>query len=114
MDRPHATVVLEMFSGRTDPSWQLDAARTAELRDKLNALPPARERTLPSAPGLGYRGLHVSLSDGTQGEVVEGRSGRIAFAGRILRDEHRAVERWLLDTAPPQLADLVRSVRGSP
>jgi hypothetical protein len=111
MDRPHATVVLEIFSGRPDPSWELEAARTAELLHKLQALSPAQERTLPPAPGLGYRGLHVSLSDGAHGKVVEIRNGRIAFAGRILRDENRALERWLLDTAPPQLRDLARSAR---
>ncbi len=73
MDRPHATVVLEIFSGRPDPSWKLDAAQTAELRVKLLALPPAHERTLPPEPGLGYRGLHVSLNDRAHGEVVEVR-----------------------------------------
>jgi hypothetical protein len=113
MDRPHATVVLDIFSGRPDPSWKLDAATAAELQRKLAALPPAHERTLPPEGGLGYRGLHVSLSDGAHGGVVEVRNGRIAYAGRILRDEHRTVERWLLDTAPPDVRDLARLARES-
>lgn len=114
MADPHATVVLSVFSGRPDPSWPLDEHHVAELRRRLKALAAAHDRTLPPEPGLGYRGLHVTLDDGAHGEVVTVRHGRVAFERRILEDRGRALERWLLDTAPPTLEpEVVRSVKAS-
>jgi hypothetical protein len=109
---PHATVVLEIFSGRPDPSWALDERRTAELLRRLKALAPAKDAALPPDPGLGYRGLHVSISDGARGNVAEVRRGRVMYERRIIEDRGRALERWLLETAPPELRELVRSVEG--
>lgn len=114
MEQPRATVVLEIFSGRPDPSWPLDAAQIAELQHRLKALPATEERTLPPEPGLGYRGLHVSLEIGTHGEIVVVRQHRVAFERRILVDRRRALERWLLDTAPIMLEPaLLRSIKDS-
>jgi len=105
----HATVVLEIFSGRPDPSWPLDARHTGELLRRLELLPAARESALPAGAPLGYRGLHVSLTEGTDGRIVEVRRGYIADRRRILEDRGRALERWLLGTAPAELRDLIRS-----
>jgi hypothetical protein len=103
MEQPHATVVLEIFSGRPDPAWRLDVFQLAELRRRLKALRDAGERTLPPEPGLGYRGLHVAMETGARGEIVAVRQGRVAFQSRILIDRDRKLERWLLDTAPVML-----------
>jgi hypothetical protein len=105
----HATVVLEIFSGRPDPSWPLDTQRTAELSRRLESLPAARESALPEGAPLGYRGLHVSFTEGTEGRIVEVRRGFVADRRRILEDRGRTVERWLLGTAPPELSELIRS-----
>jgi hypothetical protein len=114
MERTHATVVLEIFSGRPDPSWTLDEHHVTELLRRLKTLPPATEHTLPPEPGLGYRGLHVSLSDGAHGETVVVRQGRVAFGRRILQDRGRTLEHWLLDTPPPDLEPAVlRSVKAA-
>ena len=103
MEQPHATVVLEIFSGRPDPSWRLDVFQLAELRQRLKALRDGGEHALPPEPGLGYRGLHVAIETGAHGEIVAVRQGRVAFQGRILIDPNRKLERWLLDTAPVML-----------
>jgi hypothetical protein len=103
MEQPHATVVLEIFSGRPDPSWPLNVFQLAELRQRLKPMRDTGERTLPPEPGLGYRGLHVAIETGAHGEMVTVRQGRVAFEGRILLDRSRKLERWLLDTAPVML-----------
>jgi hypothetical protein len=114
METTHATVVLEIFSGRPDPSWVLDQSRTAELRRRLSSLALAHEQGLPPEPGLGYRGLHVTLTTDAHGEVITVRHGRIAVDRRIFEDRGRSLERWLLGTAPPHLHELVRSLGVGP
>ena len=112
MEQPHATVVVEIFSGRPDPSWPLDVFQLAELRTRLKALRGTDDRTLPQEPGLGYRGLHVAIQTGAHGEMVAVRQGRVAFEGRILMDRDRKLERWLLGTAPPMLEpELLHSIK---
>ncbi len=114
MEQPHATVVLEIFSGRPDPTWPLNVFQLAELRERLAALRDAGEHRLPPEPGLGYRGLHVSIETGGHGEIVAVRQGRVAFQGRILVDRFRKLERWLLDTAPVMLEPaLLHSIKES-
>jgi hypothetical protein len=107
------TVVIEIYSGRPDPMWTLGPHQMVELRRRLTELKPSGDRALPPEPGLGYRGLHVSIADGDHGHVVQVRSGKVAYGGRILRDDGRALERWLLSTAPPELAPLAKSVAES-
>jgi hypothetical protein len=112
MEQPHATVVLEIFSGRPDPSWPLTVLQLAELRQRLKTLRVTEERSLPPQPGLGYRGLHVAIEACARGTLAEVRQGRVAFEGRILVDGGRKLERWLLDTAPSMLEPaLLRSIK---
>jgi hypothetical protein len=114
MEQPHATVVLEIFSGRPDPAWPLDVFQLAELRQRLEALRDSAEHRLPPEPGLGYRGLHVAIATGAHGEIVAVRQGRVAHQGRILVDRARKLERWLLDTAPVLLEPaLLHSIKES-
>jgi hypothetical protein len=114
MEQPHATVVVEIFSGRPDPSWPLDVFQLAELRTRLKTLRATGDRTLPPEPGLGYRGVHVAIQTGARGEMVAVRQGRVAFEGRILMDRDRRLERWLLDTAPVLLEpELLHSIKAT-
>ena len=110
-----AVVVLEIFSGRADPTWTLDPRQTADFRGRLAALPSSREQALPAEAWLGYRGVHVSFSDaaGAHGEIADVRHGRVAYRGRVLQDVGRALERALLAMAPHELAPLVREVEES-
>ncbi len=107
-------VEADVFSGRPNPRWTLDAAASGELTERLAGLPAAR----PAEPfdGLGYRGLVVT---GLPGECHEVRvhGGRVqAECGgetRAWTDAGRALERWLLATGEgrlePATLELLRS-----
>ena len=106
-DPQSAVVVLDVFSGRPNPTWSLDAEPTAALRSLLAALPS----TPAAAPldGLGYRGFLVELKDQT-GATVERLSAYRGLVQRqpgdpsaVLLDPGRTVERFLLDSGRSQL-----------
>jgi hypothetical protein len=54
-------VILDVFSGRPNPSWELTSQEASELARRLIGLVPAN-RTLTEG-GLGYRGLIVANPD---------------------------------------------------
>jgi hypothetical protein len=94
-------VEVDLYSGRPNPTFVVDAAAAAELRRRLDALPPASGTARPR-DGLGYRGLRVRagtpelppevyVSDGTV--VVHAADG----SATRLADEGRALERWLFE-----------------
>lgn len=107
-------VEADVFSGRPNPRWTLDASAAGELARRLAGLPagPPAE----SFDGLGYRGLVVT---GLPGECAEVRvhEGRVrAECGgetRAWADAGRALERWLLATGEgrlePATLELLRS-----
>lgn len=95
-----ATVELDLYSGRPNPSWPLSQADMRELAAILRGLPPARDQAPPDS--LGYRGF-VILGDGAalagHDRLVVYRD--LIFAGQdgaavVLSDPGRSVERWLL------------------
>ena len=103
-----ATVCLELFSGREPPCWSLDAVHSAAIAEMLASLPPARG-TLRQ--GLGYHGVRVELTGPSPIAAtvwkglarIEGSEGSTAF----YEDAGRALERHLLESGVPILADLV-------
>ena len=108
MDQSHASdassalrVELEIYSGRVNPSWAIDADAAAEFRRRLAALPTAASAP-DTAEALGYRGLRVTGRADGAAEIVVARGGvtvrRAASASGTFRDDGRALERWLLDT----------------
>lgn len=105
------TVVLDIFSGRPSPSWNLTAAQAEELVRLLESLQADESKSgADQAPGLGYRGF-----------TIQGRHAWIAaFRGRVsvhsdgaerrLSDPERSVERWLLGTGTSSLEPDVRDL----
>jgi hypothetical protein len=97
-----ALVELDLFSGRPNPTWELDDRRAQELQNLIEGLPPT-DLPPPEPPGLGYRGFRVVLGD---------RSYRVwgthvaAGPGEHRGDPHRAAETFLLDRVPPEHGDL--------
>lgn len=93
--RGTATVTLDVFSGVPNPTWTLDAD---EAEDMLSMWVALATTTTIEYPGiLGYRGVLVDFSDGSQmwvsrGVVVDDASG----AARA--DTDRALEAWLLES----------------
>lgn len=57
---------------------------------------------MAAPPGLGYRG--VLCHEGAAVTVVYG--GWIRVGDRLFADPNRTIERWLLGTLPPELAEL--------
>ena len=111
-------VEIDVYSGRPNPVWELDAVQSAELAAKLQALPAAGAGALPD--GLGYRGLR--LRPQTSGTAVPAAAGLIEIgAGRVhmtradgttrqLADPGRALERWLIDTARGRIDEALRQM----
>lgn len=97
-------VEADVYSGRPNPRWTLDAAAAGELARRMGELPAAR----PAAPaeGLGYRGLVVTGLEGECSEVrVHGGQVRAECGGetRAYADAGRGLERWLLGTGEGRL-----------
>ncbi len=96
-------VLLHIFSGMFDPSWELSPRESRELEAMLNALPEGTP--LPEVSILGYRGF--SLHD-AQTQTLRAFSGVVHLAGaeeRWLVDPERSVERWLLASGKDALPD---------
>jgi len=104
---PHETV-LDVFSGRPNPHWQLSPEQERELRQRVDSLPPGTSQ-LPQPAGLGYRGVVVhDPAAPTAEEGLRVFGGIACRNGELLHDPDRALERWLLSTAPPDLPGSVR------
>jgi hypothetical protein len=96
-----ATVEVDLYSGRPNPSWPLTPEEVARLVERIDNLAPADEAEPPGR--LGYRGLRFHLQ--AQGrEIAWGDSFdghlrlRDSAGSRHLADPGGEVERWLLAT----------------
>lgn len=97
-----------LFSGRPDPAWSLAPELVAEFRQRWQRLALQDDAGDWRVPPLGYRGCHVSCGD-LQWHLFAGRA-RLTQAGapREARlDAHRALERWVLETAPGALRQVI-------
>jgi hypothetical protein len=114
-------VVVDLFSGRPNPSWELSERQEQELLRHLAELEQQAPAQLVESPGLGYRGLLVSPPR-ERGLTPRWRLFRgTAQRGTVAwPDPQRRLERWLLATAgdqlDPTIRDLVRAdlERGAP
>ncbi len=112
-----ATVELDIFSGRPNPSWPLSDEQIQTFADRVTSLEVVASGTL-QAP-LGYRGFIVHLGGGPEGSTeVTVQFGVVQVNGpdgvTWARDPDRALERLLLDQGRPVLpADLTQIVERS-
>ena len=88
---------VSIFSGRSDPTWQLEAATGECLVEIWDTLAPT-DKPMPESPHLGYRGACVVAPDGRRW-VVRGIIVALDEDRRV--DPERRLERKLLSTAPP-------------
>ena len=109
-------VEADLFSGRPNPVWTLDAAEEAEAARLLRGLRPGGPS--PRPPGLGYRGMMLRGLTGALPGCAELRLFRgtgIAVCNgehRTFTDADRAVERWLAATGRLRLdADLYQTLQ---
>ena len=110
-------VILDVFSGRSNPSWELTSQEASELARRLIGLAPAN-RTLTEG-GLGYRGLTVANPDKVVGFPVQIRVFHSVIG--LWKNEHvmcysdqNHVEDWLLELARQRgYGDLVDQIVGN-
>lgn len=99
-------VTLDALSGLPNPRWNLAGDAASELARRLAALPEASPTRVPEPPALGYRGFRIA---GATGEPVHHvYRGVVRRNGELCPDPERRLERWLLDTAPDDLAPGLR------
>jgi hypothetical protein len=99
------TIELDVFSGRPNPSWQLDDEARKKLVSLLGAL--ARAQTpAPEVPGLGYRGFTFGL-----GGPARAYGGFVDMPLRVLADPDRTVEHFLLEQLPAEFSEVKDVVR---
>ena len=100
-----AVVEVDLFSGRPNPRFVLDAEATRVLSGLVRALPVGGDRQ-PADAGLGFRGFRVFL--GPSVLLVRGPVVLDETSSAARHDGERQVERWLSrwvrDHGDPRLA----------
>jgi hypothetical protein len=94
-------VELDAFSGRPNPSWELDEVSSDALRKFVAGLPVTSDRPA-QPPGLGYRGF--VLTDGASRSRAY--KGYVIRSDGVLADPSLRVEHFLLDHLPREVQDL--------
>ena len=112
-------VELDVFSGRSNPHWDLTPQEAKEFSSLFKALLPSKgERSVKE--GLGYRGLIVTES----GQKIEGYDEIMVSNGVVVArwdseskqftDKNRGLEQWLFQTGRGRLDnELYRQVSQS-
>jgi hypothetical protein len=100
-----AVVEVDLFSGRPNPRFVLDAETTRVLAGLVEALPVGPGHEIPDV-GLGFRGFRVAL--GSSVLLVRGPVVLDETTSSTRHDKERRVERWLSrwvrDHGDPRLA----------
>jgi len=109
------SVVLGLYSGRSDPEWTLTAEQAATVGGLLAALPDSSGT--PPVGGLGYHGFTILLPGGAlvafRGVVAPPGDGQRT----VKVDPNQTIERYLLETSRPhvtagEFAAVERDLRG--
>lgn len=107
-----AEVELDIFSGMPNPMWVLTTAEAESLARRLAALPGISACDLSAR--LGYRGLVVKVTNSSATRLIWVQSGCVQIAeGETTihaRDVGRKLERWLIETGRPHLAENVIAI----
>jgi hypothetical protein len=105
------TVTALLFSGRKDPSWTIGRAEMSRVEEAWPSLQEAHENA--SYPRLGYRGCRVRCPDDREWMLHRGIVTLKQKTGRESRmDSQRALERFVLATAPPGLLPPLNALLG--
>jgi hypothetical protein len=110
-------VTLDIFSGRPNPRWELSQEQSSEFLKKISKLETKENfQDGSDKDGLGYRGVLVEEENVAQkSRKFEVYSGIVNVvendSSYALDDKGYGIERWLLQTAPNNLDDLVKYVK---
>lgn len=102
-------VQASLYSGLPNPKWTLQTPQLTELLKMLSELPTSKDREPQQR--LGYSGLRLELIQ-ENGNTVAFRihDGGVWMEENVsvaYTDEGRALERWLIATAPPDVRQLI-------
>lgn len=111
-------VMLDIFSGRPNPSWKLSQEQSSEFLKKISKLTTKENfRADSSKYELGYRGFIVEeeanfAQKSRKFEVYNGIVNVVENeSSYALEDKGYSIETWLLQTAPNNLDELVKYVK---
>jgi hypothetical protein len=111
------TVTLHIFSGRQNPTWDLDDKQIEALNEKIRAMVPdtSLNKLRSFDDFLGYRGfsIHVSPKGNTNGnakKVLLVYNNVLDFGGwkPNRKGTEHSLERWLLESGSQAVEDDVK------
>jgi hypothetical protein len=105
----NATVELDIFSGRPNPSWTVRREDQAKLVTLLRDDLMEKARS-DAAPPLGYRGFIVRFTSDRGENHIHVFDGLIEFDKESYRDRERAVEKFIISIMPRELKDRFKEV----
>lgn len=97
-------VELDVFSGRPNPVWQLDARAAVALTALHGALAAGAHGRAP--PDLGYRGFAYAV----RGVPCRAYGGVVQTPSSVLADSGMTIERFLLAQLPENWSGLAAIV----
>jgi hypothetical protein len=96
-------VILDVFSGRRNPTWIVEGVKAEELMNRLLRLPTLAGEVSPPPPSLGYRGMRMEIRQRDEGEEWAGPyeiyAGLVKDRTTLRKDDSRSFERSLLASA---------------
>jgi hypothetical protein len=112
---PQITVEVDVYSGRPNPSWQLNSMQARLLLRMLDGVErPGRSGRSCDLPGLGYRGLRVTIAEGERTSTWRVFDRCLDHDGRAFTDPRARVQAFLFRSTPPSLkSDLGSVLSGS-
>lgn len=96
--------ILDIFSGRPNPTWNLSENQIEELKTKIGKFKPAEPKT---PPGLGYRGVelvNIGKIENVPDQIIA-YEGVLAITDKGMTkyyEDANRIEEWLLDQAREQ------------
>jgi hypothetical protein len=102
--RPRITVEVDVYSGRPNPSWQLNAVQARLVLRMLSGVSrPGRSGRSCELPSLGYRGLNLTIVEGERTSTWRVFNRCVDHDGRAFSDAGARVQAFILRTMPPNL-----------
>jgi hypothetical protein len=110
-------VILDIFSGRPNPRWELSHEQTSQFLKKIMKLKNKENfHAESSKTELGYRGFIVEEENFAQkgrrfyvyNGIVNVSENNSSYA---LDDKEYSIERWLLETSPNYLGEIIEYVK---
>jgi hypothetical protein len=103
-----AKCVLQIFSGRRNPEWDLSATQWKRFLEIWDAA-GASDQKIENISKLGYTGFHLTIQN-QHWHVYNGQASLVSGAVRLYKsDPGKEMEKFLLKTAPKEFQVLVQN-----